>query len=126
MTVDVAGAVIPQWTLADKLRKAREHAGLDQATLAHDLGIARQTVGNYEAERVTPRRSVLMAWALRTGVSLAWLTNDESPRQGGPGGGSQAGLPRLDSNQQPSGYSDAQVIELRPAMPADEDRQVAA
>lgn len=93
--------VVPEWTVADRLRKAREVAGLEQAELARDIDVARQTVGNYERGAVQPRRIVLKAWALRTGVPLEWLeTGKANPRQGGPDGGSA--LPRLDSNQQPS------------------------
>ncbi len=45
---------VPAWTVADRLRKAREHAGLEQAQLATDLGVSRNTVGNYEGGKVTP------------------------------------------------------------------------
>lgn len=45
---------------------------------------------------------------LRTGVDEYWLlTGKKNPRQGGPDGGGV--LPRLDSNQQPSGYPSVQV-----------------
>ena len=81
---------VPAWTVADRLRKAREHAGLEQAQLAADLGVSRNTVGNYEGGKVTPRRPVLVSWALRTGVPLSWLeTGAESPRPAGPDGGSR-------------------------------------
>lgn len=115
MTMDYAAGTIPRFHAGDRLRKAREVRGLGTAELAELLGVSRNTVGNYESGRVTPRRPVLIAWAMATGVPIAWLENGESPSQGGPDGGSRGGLPRLDSNQQPSGYSDAQVIELRRA-----------
>jgi transcriptional regulator with XRE-family HTH domain len=95
MTLDVEGARVPQFTMADRLRKAREVAGLGQDELARELGVSRNTVGNYEAERVQPRRAVLMAWAMRTQVPLAWLLNGENPRQdGGPDGGSRDVRPK--------------------------------
>lgn len=70
--LDVQG-VEPAWTLADHLRKAREFAGLSQAALAERMGVTRDVVTNYESGRTTPRRPVLITWALATGVSYHWL-----------------------------------------------------
>lgn len=67
------GGVIPRWSQGDRLRKAREGVELDQAELARELGVSRNTVNNYERARVTPRRPVLIVWALRCGVPLSWL-----------------------------------------------------
>jgi transcriptional regulator with XRE-family HTH domain len=122
MTLDASGVSVPAWTIGDLLRKAREHAGLEQTELAEDLGISRATVSNYERGHVRPRKAVVMAWAMRTRVPVGWLQTGQNPRQdGGPDGGST--LPRLDSNQKPFGYTEAEVIELRPvAVPV---RQVA-
>jgi transcriptional regulator with XRE-family HTH domain len=115
MTLDQGIVRVPTWTIGDLLRKAREHAGLEQMELAEELGISRATVSNYERGHVRPRKAVVMAWAMRTGVPVAWLQTGGNPRQGdGPDGGST--LPRLDSNQQPFGYTEAEVIELRPAL----------
>lgn len=99
------------WTIGDKLRKARVDAGLEQAELATEIGISRNTVRNYEAEKTTPRRPVLLAWAMRTGVSLEWLTQDERP---GPDG--DAGWAPRGSNPQPADYKGASsrpVLTLR-------------
>lgn len=90
---------VPPWTMGDKLRKAREESGLEQTELARELGISRGTVTNYERGHVTPRKAVVMAWAMRTGVPAEWLFDSENPRPVGPDGGEV--LPRLDSNQQP-------------------------
>jgi len=79
---------VPAFDQSDRLRKAREHANLDQSDLAHELGIARATVSNYERGTVQPRRAVVMAWAMRTGVSLHWIQTGKDPHQdGGPDGG---------------------------------------
>lgn len=75
--------VIPQWTVADRLRKARIAAGLEQAELARDIDVSRNTVHNYETEKVAPRRIVLRAWALRTGVPLEWIETGVAPGGGG-------------------------------------------
>lgn len=102
MTEQVGYGIVPVFTLADRLRKAREVTGLDQAAFAREMGVSRQTVSSYERGSVAARLIVLKAWALRSGVPLPWLQTGESPRQDGPGGGD--GLLRLDSNQRPSGY----------------------
>ncbi len=94
MTIDASAGNIPQFTLGDRLRKAREQAGLGSAEFADTIGVSRNTVGNYEADRVTPRRIVLNAWALATGVPLAWLQTGESPRPGNPDGGSHSVRPK--------------------------------
>lgn len=105
---EVPGFVIPTFTLGDRLRKARQTTGLEQAEFADAVGIARTTVINYENDRVRPRTIVLRAWALRTGVPVHWLVNGESP-QPATAEGSQSGLPRLDLNQRPSDYLSPQV-----------------
>ena len=43
MSISVTG-VTPQWTVGDRLRKAREMIGLDRAELAEQIGISRNTV----------------------------------------------------------------------------------
>jgi transcriptional regulator with XRE-family HTH domain len=68
----VAG-VVPDWPLTDRLRRAREFAGLDQTTLAGELGLSTNTISNYERGFTTPKRPQLIAWAMATGVSLEWL-----------------------------------------------------
>ena len=105
--------VIPAFTQADRLRKAREVAQIDQGTFAADLGVSRNTVTNYERGHVRPRRPVLLAWAMRTGVPLSWLETGEAPRHDDEGPAVR--LPRLDSNQQPSGYSLSLVSASRAA-----------
>ena len=70
---------VPEWTLADRLVKARRWAGLEQEELAEKAGIARSSMSKYENGHSVPRRPVLISWALATGVSLAWLeTGDET------------------------------------------------
>lgn len=64
---------VPIWTLGDRLRKAREHAGLEQLELAHDIGVSRNTVANYEHDKTKARRPVVLAWAVRCGVPMEWL-----------------------------------------------------
>lgn len=65
--------IVPHFSTGDRLRKAREIAGLSQAQLAADLGLARRTVISYESDAHAAKRSNVMAWALRTGVSFEWI-----------------------------------------------------
>lgn len=67
--------------MGDRLRKAREDAGLSQAELALSIGVSRNTVGNAEIGDRTPLEITLRAWADATGVPLEWL---KSGRTGAP------------------------------------------
>jgi transcriptional regulator with XRE-family HTH domain len=67
---------IPIWTVGDRLRKAREDAGLSQQELLADMvGVSRNTVGNQEigVGKRAPSRLLLRAWAHATGVPVEWL-----------------------------------------------------
>lgn len=70
--------VPPAWTLGDRLRKAREFAGLEQGELAAHVGISRGTVSNYELGRgqKPPKLVVLRAWAHECGVPFDWIVED--------------------------------------------------
>lgn len=83
---------VPTWDLADRLQKARRTAGIGVQQMADDLGYTRKTIGDYLNGRTAPRRSVIVAWAIRCGVSPAWLEHgvDIDLRDGpddGPGQG---------------------------------------
>lgn len=71
--VDRPVSAIPQFTLGDRLRKAREFSGLEMQDLAHEIDIHRQTVARYESGSVRPKRHVLLSWSVATGVDLAWI-----------------------------------------------------
>lgn len=85
MTDLLAGhGVVPQWTMADRLRKAREHSGLSQTELAEATGISRHSISNYERGAFEPRRPQLLVLALATGVDLEWLGGGSEPIGYGP------------------------------------------
>ena len=73
---------VPRWTLADRLRKARLYARLEQSELARDIGIARSSIVNYETGRTSPSRPVLLSWALRCRVPVEWLAHGEPGSRG--------------------------------------------
>ena len=76
MIIGPVPSAIPEWTLGDRLRKAREHARLTQAELAADMEVHRTSVISYEGGRTVPSRPVLLSWSMATGVLLAWLLGD--------------------------------------------------
>ncbi|MDO5633294.1 MAG: helix-turn-helix transcriptional regulator [Micrococcus sp.] len=92
--------MIPQWTLGDRLRKAREMTGLSQAQFAKRIEVSVGTIGNYEAGRRAPRAIVIRAWALATGVPRPWLETGEAPSPSGDGASSEC-TPR-DLNPEPA------------------------
>lgn len=69
---------IPQITIGVRLKLARESADLSQYELGDAIGIAPRSVQNYERGNTTPKRPVLLSWALATGVPLSWLTEGET------------------------------------------------
>lgn len=65
----------PSWTLADRLRKSREAAGLEQNELAEVAGLSRATISAAENGHRAPSRATVAMWAMATGVSRSWLTD---------------------------------------------------
>lgn len=63
----------PTWTLQDRIRKAREHAGLKQEELAAQLSVTRHTLGRWEKGDNEPPAKKLEALAEATGVPLEWF-----------------------------------------------------
>lgn len=71
---------LPQFTVHDRLRKAREFAGLEQGELADLLEVARSTVSNYETGATTRLKSyVLRRWAELCNVDYEWILSDVWP-----------------------------------------------
>ena len=84
MSMQTASNNVPSWSVGDRLRKARETAGLSQSALSELTGISRRTITSYEGG-TTPKRTALLAWSMATGVPLDWLlTGDTGPDT--PGG----------------------------------------
>lgn len=64
---------IPEITLARRLYLARDEAGLTQKELAERIDVSKRSVVNYEGGETAPRRHVVVAWALATGVPAEYL-----------------------------------------------------
>ncbi len=75
---------VPEWDLADRLRKALRSSDVSVAQMAQALEVSRQTVGNWMAGRARPTRATVVAWALATGVDLHWLETGQAPDQPTP------------------------------------------
>lgn len=65
------------WTVADKLRKARTHAGMEPDELGIRLGVSERTIRNYEMDGWHRRPRLLTLWADTCGVPLEWLTRSD-------------------------------------------------
>ncbi|WP_413227741.1 helix-turn-helix transcriptional regulator [Actinomyces marmotae] len=106
---------IPKWTLADYLRKARLEVGMSQRDFAAALDAKPGTYAQWEAGNTQPRDVVALAKRIEllTRIPAAWILGLMDGPQPSPDGlgndgtpavvaGARGGLPRLDSNQQPS------------------------
>lgn len=56
-----------------RLELARRYAGHTQREFAKLIGVGPATIQRAETGVTKPRRAVVMAWAMATGVDLAWL-----------------------------------------------------
>ena len=67
--------VIPKWTLADRFRKARSLAGMDQRGFSAALSVAPATYAHWELGTNTPRNLVAVAKRVEvlTKIPAAWL-----------------------------------------------------
>jgi transcriptional regulator with XRE-family HTH domain len=73
---------VPEWTLGDRLRKAREHAGLSQEQMARLLHVSPATISNWETgARHARGGEINMArrWAKETRVPETWLLVGDRP-----------------------------------------------
>lgn len=72
----------PGFEMRHRLALALEVAGVSSGEMAEILGVHRNTVSNYLNGRATPKRAVLVAWAVRCGVPLVWLITGREPDPG--------------------------------------------
>lgn len=73
-----ARGAVPEWTLGDRLRKARTRVKMTQEDIATALQIGTRSVANYEADTTRPGYLVAKEWAEVTGVALWWLLDGEN------------------------------------------------
>lgn len=68
---------VPQWTLADRLRKALESGGVSHAEMADALMVHPNSIGNYLSGRTTPKLAFRRVWAELCDVPFEWLETGE-------------------------------------------------
>jgi transcriptional regulator with XRE-family HTH domain len=66
---------IPEWDLADHLRKALRVADIGAQEMADYLEVSRTTISNYINGHTRPTGPILRIWALRCDVPFEWLDN---------------------------------------------------
>ena len=76
-----------EWTVADRLRKAREEADMTQQQLAGRIDVSQRTISNYENGHYEGQRKplVIKQWALATRFDyglIMWGESDD-PDDGG-------------------------------------------
>lgn len=70
---------IPVFDKADRLAKALQHAHVSIQEMADELGVSRNTVGNYLARRTPIPRASVIVWSMKTGVPFKWLETGTQP-----------------------------------------------
>lgn len=70
---------IPEWTLGDRLAKARTEAGMEQEDMARILNVSKSSISAWERDESQPRKlfSVIATWAAETGVPRGWLLGEQ-------------------------------------------------
>ena len=87
MSESTATATVPEWDLADRMRKALRVSGVGVQEMADYLDVARNTVSTWINGRITPNRQTQRLWALRCGVSYEWISTGTEATGPGPGTG---------------------------------------
>lgn len=72
-------ARVPQWTLGDRLRKARVAAGLNQTELGEQISVSRRQIIDYENDKKRPSRGHLLLWQMITSVPAEWIETGTVP-----------------------------------------------
>ena len=123
MTVDM-DRVYPAWSLGDRIRKARDIAGMNQHDFAVAIGVPDGSLANWETDRAKPRDIVAVAKRIEllTRIPAGWVLGIEnSPDGGGPTGpGSTAGKSSCCDNRGPRS-----AVTLRPLATRPEDHEAA-
>lgn len=74
-------------TLGWRMKMALGH-DLTVQQMADELGMSRGQVSRYLNDKGIPKRAVLLAWALRSGVPFEWLAYGKMSQTPPPTGGS--------------------------------------
>jgi transcriptional regulator with XRE-family HTH domain len=78
----MAETLIPEWDVADRMRKALRVADISVQEIADYLGVSRNSAGSWINGRIVPSTQTLRLWALRTGVPFEWLRDGGAAAEG--------------------------------------------
>jgi len=81
-------AGIPEWDVADRMRKALRYAGVMPGQMAAYLEVGNNTVSTWINGRITPTPQTIRLFAMRCGVAYEWLrfgAPEFEPRPPDPG-----------------------------------------
>ena len=101
---------VPEWTLADRLRKIRRLTGMSQGEFARSINVPEPRYAAWETGRNQPHSGDLLAVAKRiellTQVPATWTLGLETQNGPRPTMAWDEGqrLPRVDSNHEPADY----------------------
>jgi transcriptional regulator with XRE-family HTH domain len=96
---------IPEWTMGDRLRKARQTmTDMTAREFAEHIGVSHGTITNAETDARQVRRIVINAYSLATGVPVEWLLTGQAAVDNGNG-------PDTDANGDTCWYM-ANVVQL--------------
>jgi len=76
----MGGGVVPEWDVADRMRKALRHRGAGVQEIADYLGVSRNTVGGWINGRYNPSIATLRSWAQYCSVNYEWLKDGDHRR----------------------------------------------
>lgn len=94
-----------EWTLGDRLRKARRTTGMTQRQFAEAIQVSAPRYSQWEADLNGPRDLVNVAKRIQlaTGVPASWLLGVDDTGTPGPRGGGK--WVARDSNPKPTGIA---------------------
>jgi transcriptional regulator with XRE-family HTH domain len=79
MTTQRSELLVPEFDLADRMRKALRVAGIGVQEMASYLGVARNTVSTWINGKIAPSTQTIRLWAIRCDVPYEWLRWGDFP-----------------------------------------------
>lgn len=86
---DAAPLGVPEFDLADRLRKSLRESGIGVQEMADYLEVERGTVSTWINGRIKPSAQTIRLFAMRTGVNHKWLKEGIVASGDGPNGGEE-------------------------------------
>ncbi len=86
MSIESSAGHVPQWDMADRMRKSLREAGVNVQDMADYLDVNRNTISNWINGHNSPPTAAMRLWAMRCGVPYEWLKDGIESSEPGPGG----------------------------------------